>query len=35
MAKEGVNKKLTWLILLWILDKLIMLIMFLFFKGNC
>ena len=36
-SKEvGMNKKLTLLILLWILDKLIMLGMFLFFRnGGC
>ena len=31
----NIDKKLTLLIALWILDKLIMLAMFLFFKGGC
>jgi len=35
MKKVGIDKKLTLLILLWIFDKLIMLFMFLFFRGNC
>ena len=30
----NIDKKLTLLIALWILDKLIMLAMFLFFKGS-
>ena len=32
--KLNIDKKLTILILLWILDKLIMLGMFLYFGGN-
>ena len=32
--KVGIDKKLTLLIMLWILDKLIMLGMFLYFGGN-
>ncbi len=32
--KVGIDKKLTLLIMLWILDKLIMLGMFLFFSGG-
>jgi len=31
----NVDKKITLLIALWILDKLIMLFMFLFLKGGC
>ena len=30
--KYNIDKKLSWLILLWLLDKLIMLLMFLFIK---
>jgi len=33
VSKAGINHKLTILIFLWILDKLIMLGMFLIFKG--
>ena len=31
----GIDKKLTILIALWILDKLIMFAMFLFLRGGC
>ena len=31
----GIDKKVTILIALWILDKIIMLGMFLFFSGGC